>query len=81
MRALMRLVATTAIAHPDSPVAPHITLSGGITTCIPDASTTAEGLLLRADDALYTAKAQGRNRFFSYEMQMDTEEQRQFGAR
>ncbi|QPF72337.1 diguanylate cyclase [Roseateles sp. DAIF2] len=79
-RALMRLVGMRAIAHPDSPVAPHITLSGGITTCVPDASTTAEGLLLRADDALYTAKAQGRNRFFSYEMQMDTDEQRQLGT-
>lgn len=75
-RALMRLVAQRQVAHPDSPVASYITLSGGITTCVPDASTTSEGLLLRADDALYTAKAQGRNRFFSYEMQMDTEEQR-----
>ncbi|WIT14093.1 diguanylate cyclase [Paucibacter sediminis] len=76
-RALIRTMALAGIPHPDSDIAPHITVSGGITTCVADASTTAEGLLLRADDALYNAKAHGRNRFFSYEMQMDTLEQRQ----
>jgi len=74
-RALLRTLSRAALVHPDSPVAPMVTLSGGITTCVPDDSTTAEGLLLRADDALYNAKAKGRNRFFSYEMQLDTEEQ------
>lgn len=54
-----------------------LTLSGGITTCIPDANTSAESMLMRADAALYAAKSQGRNRFFSFEMQMDTIEQRQ----
>ncbi len=29
-----------------------------------------------ADEALYAAKAHGRNRFFSFEMQLDTLEQR-----
>lgn len=75
-RALLRQMELVGIPHPDSPIAAHITLSGGITTCVPDASTTVEGLLLRADDALYNAKSHGRHRFFSYEMQMDTEEQR-----
>ena len=45
------------------------------TTCIPDAATDEESLLMRADQALYTAKTQGRNRFFSFDMQMDTIEQ------
>jgi len=76
-RALTRIMAHANIAHPDSAVASHVSLSGGITTCVPDASTTAEGLLMRADDALYTAKAHGRNRFFSYEMLLDTVEQRE----
>ncbi len=76
-RALIRAMELAALPHPDSEIAPHVTLSGGITTCLADASTTAEGLLMRADDALYNAKAHGRNRFFSYEMQMDTLEQRQ----
>ncbi len=76
-RAVLRTVELTAIPHPSSPVAPYVTLSGGISTCVPDAGTTLEGLLRRADDALYAAKSRGRNRFFSFEMQMDTREQRQ----
>jgi diguanylate cyclase (GGDEF)-like protein len=74
-RALARLMRNLGRAHPGSAVAPHVTISGGITTCIPDATTTAEGMVLRADEALYAAKRQGRNRFFSFEMQMDTVEQ------
>ncbi len=75
-RALGGLLKASAIAHPDSPQGLALTLSGGITTCVPDASTSAEGMLMRADEALYAAKAQGRDRFFSFEMQMDTVEQR-----
>ncbi|WP_397534544.1 diguanylate cyclase domain-containing protein [Roseateles sp.] len=75
-RAVLRTLSLSAPLHPASPLAPHVTISGGITTCTPDDSTTVEGLLRRADDALYTAKSRGRNRFFSFEMQMDTLEQR-----
>ena len=64
-----------AIAHAGSPLGDTLTLSGGITTCVPDDSTNAESMIMRADQALYAAKAQGRNRFFSFEMQMDTLEQ------
>lgn len=73
-RGLLRTVETMALPHPASPLGPWVTLSGGITTCVPDAATTAEGLLLRADDALYAAKTRGRNRLFSFEMQVDTAE-------
>ena len=48
-------------------------------TLFPGQSTTVEGLLRRADDALYTAKSRGRNCFFSVEMQMDTHERRGAG--
>lgn len=75
-RALSKMLRMRAIAHPDSPLCDVLTLSGGITTCIPDENTSAESMLMRADEALYTAKAQGRDRFFSFEMQMDTIEQR-----
>jgi len=75
-RALGSMLRRRAIAHPDSPLGSVLSLSGGITTCIPDDGTSAEGMLMRADEALYAAKAQGRDRFFSFEMQMDTIEQR-----
>jgi len=76
-RALGRLLKARTITHPDSPLGQVLTLSGGITTCVPDDSTSAESMLMRADEALYAAKAQGRDCFFSFEMQMDTVEQRQ----
>lgn len=54
-----------AIPHPDSPVAPVITLSLGAASCVP--AQGAEGadmaaLMAEADAALYRAKQQGRNR-------------------
>ena len=78
-RALQSLVRTRALPHPNSPIAEHVTLSGGITTVLPDDSTTVQSLIMRADEALYTAKIQGRNRFFSFEMQLDTVEHLQQG--
>lgn len=75
-RALCKMLDVRAIAHPDSPLSSLLTVSGGITTCIPDGNTSAESLIMRADEALYAAKTHGRNRFFSFEMQMDTIEQR-----
>ncbi|KQU67949.1 MULTISPECIES: diguanylate cyclase domain-containing protein [unclassified Rhizobacter] len=74
-RAVRRMLAGVALPHPASPVGALVTLTGGITTCVPDAETTAEGMVVRADQALYAAKAQGRDRFFSFEMQLDTVEQ------
>jgi diguanylate cyclase (GGDEF)-like protein len=70
-RGLMRTIETMALPHPASSVAPHVTISGGITTCVPDATTTAEGLVTRADEALYAAKSRGRRRLFSFEIPLD----------
>ncbi|WP_027014697.1 diguanylate cyclase domain-containing protein [Comamonas composti] len=72
-RALGQMLRRLALPTPNGSV---LTLSGGITTCIPDEYTSTESMLMRADQALYAAKAQGRDRFFSFEMQMDTVEQR-----
>lgn len=74
-RALAQVLKVRAIPHANSPLGGAVTLSGGITTCVPNESTNAESVIMRADQALYAAKAQGRNRFFSFEMQMDTVEQ------
>lgn len=41
-RALGQLLKVRAIAHADSPLGDTLTLSGGITTCVPDDSTNAE---------------------------------------
>lgn len=75
VRAIRRMLMALGLPHPDSPVSSLVTLTGGITTCVPDTQTTPEGMVMRADQALYAAKAQGRDRFFSYEMQLDTVEQ------
>ena len=72
-RAITRVFGAAALPHPASDAAAHVTLSGGITTCVPDEGTTPSDLLLRADESLYVAKAKGRNRFFSFEMQTASE--------
>ena len=51
------------------------TLHGGIRTCVPDDSTNAESVVMRADQVLHAANVQGRNRCFSFKMPMDTVEQ------
>lgn len=76
-RALLRGMEQRALPHPASATAGWVTFSGGITTVVPDGDSNVESLLMRADEALYAAKARGRNRFFSFEMQMDTDEQRE----
>lgn len=46
---------------------PHITISIGIAAS-PDHATTEEGLILAADQALYSAKQSGRDRVVVYQM-------------
>lgn len=75
-RGLLRSMAQAALPHPKSGLG-HVSFSGGITTLVPGEDTRGEALLLRADEALYAAKGRGRNCFFSFEMQMDTDEQRE----
>ncbi|WP_153132108.1 diguanylate cyclase domain-containing protein [Dechloromonas hortensis] len=52
------------LAHPNSPVSNYITISLGGTTLIPNGGQVAPLFFQIADDALYAAKADGRNRAF-----------------
>jgi diguanylate cyclase len=45
----------------------NLSLSIGVYTLIPDAGSDREQLLRRADQALYQAKAAGRNKVIGYE--------------
>ncbi|BAY38811.1 diguanylate cyclase with PAS/PAC and GAF sensors [Nostoc sp. NIES-2111] len=52
------------IPHSASDVKPYVTLSIGIATVIPNSTLTPLNLIEAADQALYQAKAQGRDRAF-----------------
>ena len=54
---------TLALPHRASPKGDTITLSFGIATQVPDPDTPAESILEAADQALYAAKAAGRNQY------------------
>ncbi len=58
---LRRKVETRALTHPDSNVAPYVTISIGVSAARPAAGRAPETLVFSADRALYRAKARGRN--------------------
>ena len=59
---ILEAVRALAIEHRCSDVAPHVTISVGIAAVVPTATDSPEQLLRRADEALYRAKAAGRDR-------------------
>ncbi len=50
------------ITHEKSNVCDHVTLSLGVATLVPNKDNSAEQLVLLADEALYEAKENGRNK-------------------
>ena len=59
---LMEAVASLALPHAASPVAPRVTVSIGYAALVPRASVSAGTLFAEADAWLYKAKRGGRNR-------------------
>ncbi|NNM61643.1 MAG: GGDEF domain-containing protein [Steroidobacteraceae bacterium] len=59
---IQRSIAELNILHEASPVASRLTVSIGAAYILPQANRTPEGLIQLADEALYGAKGQGRNR-------------------
>jgi diguanylate cyclase (GGDEF)-like protein len=59
---IRRSIAQLNIPHEASRVASRLTLSIGAAFVLPVAARTHEGLVQLADEALYSAKEQGRNR-------------------
>ncbi|NJO66934.1 MAG: PAS domain-containing protein, partial [Leptolyngbyaceae cyanobacterium RM1_405_57] len=56
------------IDHGRSPIVPYITVSVGIATTIPVQQVLPDALVALADEALYQAKAQGRNAYRLYSL-------------
>jgi diguanylate cyclase (GGDEF)-like protein len=61
-------IAAAALPHPDSPLGDCLTLSLGIATVVPSLPLNPDQLIHAADEALYRAKAQGRDRSVSLTM-------------
>lgn len=55
-------ISALALPHRYSDVADHITLSAGCATIMPTQELSSKTLLQKADEMLYQAKSQGRNR-------------------
>lgn len=61
------------IPHCRSSVAPYVTVSLGIATCIPSPQHSSDALLQAADTALYESKRQGRDRITQIDLEQITE--------
>jgi diguanylate cyclase (GGDEF)-like protein len=69
---IQRSIAELNIPHDASRVASRLTVSIGAAFILPGASRTHEGLIQLADEALYSAKEQGRNRVVVMEAEYHT---------
>lgn len=59
---ILAAVKAMEIAHANSPIGNYVTLSLGVASTVPSYESSPATLIAAADQALYQAKAQGRNR-------------------
>ncbi|MCA1903845.1 MAG: diguanylate cyclase [Cyanobacteria bacterium KgW148] len=59
---ILRQVSSLRIPHRSSDIADHVTVSVGVATTIPSLDTVPSQLVQKADESLYNAKQNGRNR-------------------
>jgi diguanylate cyclase (GGDEF)-like protein len=59
---ILAAISALAIPHPASPTAAVVTVSLGVASTIPTPGAESNPFIARADQALYNAKRQGRNR-------------------
>jgi diguanylate cyclase (GGDEF)-like protein/PAS domain S-box-containing protein len=64
---ILHQVEQLKIPHAGSDISPYVTVSIGVASMIPQPQTTPRQLVDRADQALYMAKREGRNRVRRYE--------------
>src|SRR5882757_1993039 len=62
-KAVSRVIGGLAIPHARSAVDKSVTLSQGIVSLVPEKESASEDLIQHADQSLYQAKQQGRNRY------------------
>ncbi|NJL84167.1 MAG: diguanylate cyclase [Chloroflexaceae bacterium] len=62
-RRLRKHIRNLQIPHGRSTISPHVTVSLGIASAVPQLQQSSQGLLLAADRALYGAKQAGRDGF------------------
>ncbi|MBJ9984932.1 GGDEF domain-containing protein [Acinetobacter sp. S40] len=63
VKRLMDTIKNIEILHPCSQVSPHVTISAGVATIIPEKDSDISQFIAKADHALYLAKSSGRNQF------------------
>lgn len=66
-QAIVQQVRARCLPHSASPTAQHVTVSVGIAVREAGEETSAEALIRRADEALYSAKSLGRDRCVMYD--------------